>query len=441
LSDEIRIAGKSFNHRLNWSVGGYADQQKPGQPFENDTINVGVLERDNVQYESTWSKAVFGYAEYDLSDYLKGFKINGGYRYTEDRVKSENATYLAPTASPLSLGAVSSVLQETGLPPTIANFVAGQTVNFRIPYGQCVSTGEASAFGPFDCVHYQAKFVAHTYTGGASYELPTGQLVYAKVSRGYRPGGVNASAPADVSAAYGPEYDRSVEAGLKADWRLGDIPLRTNIAIFHDNYSNIQKQVVLPGAVPVSVVRNVAAAIVQGVEFEGTVKPIPDVTLALNYAYTDAHFEPQPHGGPQDPCSPESLSVVGFCTGNRLQNTPQNQFSLTGDYRLPIDASVGEVHFGILWHYQSSVALWDSSSLNPNEIEPGHSTLDLNASWTHIHGRPVDLTFFMTNATNTLYRTGTDDLSQNSSVGTRSDIYAPPRMFGFAVRYHFGASS
>jgi iron complex outermembrane receptor protein len=442
FSDEIRLAGKSFRQRLNWSLGAYADQQKPGQPFENDTINVGILERDNVQFESTWSKAVFGQAEYDLSDFIKGLKINGGYRYTEDRVKSENATYLAPIyGSPAVASSLAGALQASGLPAAEAALLANGTANFQIPYGRCVSTGATSVLGPFDCLNYQAKFVAHTWTGGASYELPSGQLVYAKVSRGYRPGGVNSSAPAGVSPQYGPEYDRSIEAGFKADWRAGDIPVRTNLAIFHDNYSNIQKQVVLPGAVPVSVDRNVAAAIVQGVEFEGTIKPTRDVTLALNYAYTDAHFEPQPSGGPQDPCSPESLSVVGFCTGNRLQNTPQNQFSFTADYRLPIDPGLGEAHFGLLWHYQSSVALFDSSSLNPNEIEPGYSALDLNATWSHVHGRPVDLSFFMTNLTNTLYRTGTDDLFQNSSVGTRSDIYAPPRMFGFSVRYHFGDNS
>jgi iron complex outermembrane receptor protein len=53
---------------------------------------------------------------------------------------------------------------------------------------------------------------------------------------------------------------------------------------------------------------------------------------------------------------------------------------------------------------------------------------------------PVDLSVFITNVTDKLYRIGSNDLTQSSSLGTAADIYAPPRMFGVSVRYRFGAA-
>ena len=448
LSEEMRLAGKSFDHKLTWSLGAYFDHQKPGEAFQNDTVNVGVLHRTGVQYTDTWSKAVFGYGEYDLSDFLRGLKFNAGYRYTEDKVKSSTVTYIAPIASPLAQSVMQTILGLNPQTAPIAGLIASQTANFAIPFGQCLTVQSFNIFSlsnpnrSFACQNFEAKFVAHTWQVGASYELPGGQLVYAKASRGYRPGGVNGSAPANVSPQYTPEFDTSVEAGIKADWHVADMPVRTNLAIFHDDYTNIQKQTVLPGPVPLQIVRNTAQATIRGIEFEGTIRPTRGLTLGVNYAYTDASFKRvNTLGTPTDPCNPTGTAVAGFCTSNWLSFTPRNQVNITVDYRLPLDASVGEVSVGALYHYQSRIALTDTSELNPAAIEPAYGTLDLNASWTNVYGRPFDLSFFMTNVTDKLYRTGTDDLTQRSSLGVRANIYAPPRMFGFAIKYRFGSAS
>lgn len=441
-SEEIRLAGKLLASKLSWSLGGYADEQKPDGAFENDTVNVGILHRTNVQYSKSWSKAAFGYAEYDASDFVPGLKVSGGYRYTKDKVKSSTVTYIAPIAAPGAQAALANILQlGLGLPAPVAGFVSNATVNFPIPFGQCLTVQTASLFGPFTCRAYTESSIARTWNMGASYALPTGQLFYVKYSRGYRPGGVNGSSPPDLLPVYAPEYDKSLEAGIKADWNWNGILARTNIAVFRDRYANIQKGVVLPGPVPLQVVRNVAAATIKGVEFEGTLKPTADLTLGLNYAYTDAGFKHVDTSGAQDPCNPANLSIVGFCTDNRLAFTPKNQVSVTVDYRLPLDDAVGRISIGGLYHYQSSIALTDTSALNPAAIEPGFSTLDLNATWTNVYGHPIDITVFATNVTDKLYRTGNDDLMQNSSLGVRANIYAPPRMFGIGVKYRFGGAS
>src|SRR3546814_18884343 len=71
-------------------------------------------------------------------------------------------------------------------------------------------------------------------------------LLYATTRRGYNSGGFNPSVPAsqEPSApqpAYGPEYIRDYEVGIKADWRLAGMPVRTNLSGFYSKYTNIQR--------------------------------------------------------------------------------------------------------------------------------------------------------------------------------------------------------
>ena len=68
------------------------------------------------------------------------------------------------------------------------------------------------------------------------------------------------------------------------------------------------------------------------------------------------------------------------------------------------------------------------------------TAFDLRATW-HQDLRPPDrpLSFFMTNATNTIHLAGTDDLQDE--FGDNAHIYAPPRMFGFGLKCRFGASA
>jgi iron complex outermembrane receptor protein len=443
LSEEIRLAGKSLGRKLSWSAGFYTDYQFPGQAFQNDTVNVGVLHRDGVQYNVNRSRAVYGFAEYDASSWVQGLKFNAGVRYTEDTIKTQEATYIAPIAGTNTLAQVTSVLAQelAGTPKApYAPIVAAATVNFAIPFGQCVSGGALSAFGPFTCNQYTGGSHALTWTAGASYELPSGQLLYVKGSRGYRPGGVNGTAPAGLSPSYAPEYDTSVEIGAKGDWNVGDVRVRTDIALYHDDYVNIQKNVVLPGPVPVSQDANVASATIQGLEFEGTIVPFSGLTVGLNLDFTDAHYNGgDPLAGQAgDPCDPTQSTTVGFCNGNMLGFTPHTQVSVSADYKLPLDEQIGTITLGGRYYYQSKEALTDTSMLAPSAIEPGYGLLDLNATWSNFFGKPIDLAFFMTNATDKVYRTGADDLMQNASLGINANIYAPPRMFGFSLKYHFG---
>jgi len=434
ISEEFQLHGRAMDNHLSYTAGFYTDYQHPSEPYENYNINLGILQRDQVNLQTTRSRAGYLQGEYDFGDYIHGFKINAGVRQTRDTVNSANVTYLAQVSSP----AADTVL---GAPPPF-------------PHGVC--TTYSSVLGTQNCFYSAAVFHATTWTFGASEQFTPDHFGYIKYSRGYRPGGVNTSPPTPEQGSYQPEYDKSLELGLKSDWSFGpDIKARTNIALFRDNYSNIQRLVteIGLGGIPTSIDANVAAARIQGVEFEGTLLPMEGLELKLQYAYTEAHFENSANtpasvlfgDGTTTPvanagaCNPNAAVVLGFCYLNRFNDTPKNTLTLDAHYTLPIsDDHVGKITFGGSFFHQSSAALGDTSVLNPDVIEPAYSLLNFDANWEHPYGSPVTLAFFMTNATDTLFRIAPNSLSNNGSVGIAANIYGPPRMFGFSLRYPFG---
>jgi len=449
FSDEVRFSGKALNQRLTWSLGAYFDYQFPSQQFENQTINLGILSRTDVNYVTNREKAGSGYVEYDASDFVKGLKFNGGLRYSTDSVDSIQNNYISPIFSPLAfpsfLAVAPFVLEAQGIPPAIASAIApglaAATVNTPTPYGQCVNFPAGIFASP--CIHYRAASHALTWQAGVSYQLPSGQLIYVEGSRGYRPGGVNGTAPPGALASYNPEFVTQIEVGFKGDFHVGDWRFRPDLALYHDSYDHIQELNTIIGAgnVPSSVVTNVASALIEGAEVELTVQPIRALTINVNYAYTYAHYHGiNPHAGTSnDPCSPAVAGpTIGFCPFNSVGNTPKNQIGVSLDYILPLDEAIGTVSVGGHYYYQSSM---NSSRAAPEPLQPAYDLLDLSVAWHQIFGRPVDASFFMTNVTNTLYPTVSNYLLQNSSLGMEAKIWGPPRMFGFGLKYRFGASA
>jgi outer membrane protein OmpA-like peptidoglycan-associated protein len=77
-----------------------------------------------------------------------------------------------------------------------------------------------------------------------------------------------------------------------------------------------------------------------------------------------------------------------------------------------------------------------SSGIGAYDGQGSYSLLDFRADWNGIAGLPVDLSFFVTNATDTVYKVGVLDLF--TSLGYDDALYNEPRMFGAQLKYHFG---
>jgi iron complex outermembrane recepter protein len=136
--------------------------------------------------------------------------------------------------------------------------------------------------------------------------------LFATVSKGFKSGGINTFAT--TGEVFDPETLWSYEAGLKADFL--DRRLRTNLTVFHYDYSNMQVQ--QTDGFNVFAVRNAGKARINGAELELTVAPTGGFQLGGNISYLDAEFV---DFRTIDPANP-GAGVQQFA-GNRLPRAPK----------------------------------------------------------------------------------------------------------------------
>jgi len=173
-----------------------------------------------------------------------------------------------------------------------------------------------------------------TWTAGVSEQLTDRTLVYLTSSKGYRPGGQNGiNATTGVfNPGYGPESVLEHELGVKSDWTLFGMPLRTNADLWYQNYSNIQLLVLhpYPGG---PFIDNTGAAHLYGAEFEMLADLTPSLQWGLNYGYGRIRFVNFLPGT-------DAGSIANLQT-TRTQNFPPHKLSSFLQYRLPLAADVG----------------------------------------------------------------------------------------------------
>jgi iron complex outermembrane receptor protein len=411
LTEELQLQGKSFGGKFNWVIGGFYQHYYPyGGAQGVDGIQFGALQQ-TLTGEAETSKAVFGQGTLDLGEFtpvLDRLKLTVGYRYTWD-----DKSYVSDVA--------------------------------KLPSGVCVGT-VAPAVLPNCAIHYAAGWNAPTYTIGLDYKVLSNLLVYVKTSKGYKSGGFNGGGtnPLSPTATFGPEYVTDYEGGIKADLHLMDVPVRVDLAVFHDDYKDMQRNnttlidpagcLVNPANCgQVNVVTNAGAAAIDGAEFQLEAK-FHAVDINFNYSYLDARYTNYQYKA-SAAATPLSLN------GLQLPYAPTHKIGVSVTYHLPIDPALGELSVNAAANYQSSYR-WgdvDSGHINSPEITLGNYALvNFGANWDHVAGRPVHLEVFVTNALDGKYRAGS--LAYYYSVGQAAVSYIEPRMFGFRVRYDFGSN-
>jgi iron complex outermembrane receptor protein len=406
-SEELQFQGKLFD-RLDYTFGAYFDEQNTVHPSENQTVELQVINRIDLQYERTNSQAGYGQVSYDLGDFVKGLKLDAGIRYTSDQTVSDNASEVGPWD------------------PTGAFFGLGPIGLGSQRHGVCDAAN--------NCVQTSTSSNAVTYTAGLNYQINSRTMIYGKVSRGYRPGGINSVSGDPALSHYGPEYDLSTEIGAKADYDIAGAQARTNIAIFHDDYSQIQKLVDTVGANGTidSVITNAPNGTIWGIELEQTVIPFRGLTVSASWTYLNAEFD---HDKALEAKACQA-PYIGFCDLSQFQGAPKNAGNLDVRYTLPLEENLGPVSIGFDLYGRTKTYAGDTSFYDPHWELPGYVVANMNVSWERIYGSPASLTFFMNNMFNTDYLTGTTSIEHN--LGFAAKQYGEPRMYGFSVRYEFG---
>jgi iron complex outermembrane receptor protein len=419
-SDEVQLQGKALDDKLSFIAGafyeflhpaGYTVAEVPTTTALAPGLNAEAVVFGNAygqnalgpEGETTRTEAVFAQGIYDfagISPALEGLKLTAGARYTWNYVSNSNFSTILLTL-PAAFGGA----------------------NLTLPCGN--TSGLA-------CVYANHTFQAPTWTLGLDYQITPDTLVYAKGSRGFKSGGFNGAGGVLFPNKYESEYVTDVEIGLKSDWDIMGIKTRTNVDGFHDDYRNAQRAIgvqfdLVPGNASTATSTTVIAdgnAVVQGVEFEGTVLPFPGLEMTASWSYVDAYY------------TKFLIPTIGDRTDLPYPFVPKNKFGFTADYTLPfVPADWGTVH-ALAEYVHTGRIQYSTDEVEPDGNEPGYGLLNIRLNWNNAFGQPVDASFFMTNVTDTLYAVGKFGIY--STEGFVSQLYGEPRMFGFTVKYRFG---
>ena len=422
FTEELQFQGHNLDDRLTWQAGGYLEISRPGGANHNISptlINCsnlyalqctdlfGILagaqgavgqvtdKPDAIDYRNL---AGYAQATYKLTDQ---WKLTGGIRYTSDRTRSwaRVINYFFPAPN--------------------------------TPVATCQSTLTTVAEGCF--TQFKEHSAKPTWLIDLDYTPRTDMLFYGKYARGYRQGDVN-PVGADGFQTWGPESVDSYEVGAKTTFN-SPFPLTFDVAAFYNNFSNQQIFVGFQGpapAVPNSSVINAGKSRIWGIEVETVAQPIHNLTIDFAYTYLNSKLESLsaislPAGSLYNVVTPASLP------GDPMQYTPKHKGSLSVDYALPLAENIGKVTVGTTFVYTDPQLVQRGE---PFGTIPAYGLLSFHAEWKDIGGSPVDLSAFMTNATNKFYWSSMVDLTE--SVGWATRTLAEPRMYGLRMKYHFG---
>jgi len=411
-SDELQFIGDMMDHRLNWLVGGYYNkfvqnehedfdlETFPGNPFSPQDISISQPQE---------SKALFGQVTYDFSQWAKGISLTAGYRYTWDN-RSITQQRLQPGG-----------FEPSPVPP------------FFVIVPSCGLAGFPGLNNATCTENLSTNFSNYNYNVSLNWQATDHTLLYVSSRRGYKSGGFNFAATDPAFIEYSPETVTDVEIGLKSDWRLGEMPVRTNLAAYQGKYDNIQAQFVstspsgLPEALivnqdPITGTKNKAT--LTGGEAEVTIIPVRQVTLSGYYGYASGKYDQF-----IDSASGTPISLAG----QAVEGIANNTFGLNLQYHPEISGFTGPMTLSADLYNRSKES---ANALNPSAIG-GYTNLDLRFDWRNAMGGPIDVAVYGTNVTNDRHVIIDNNLL--NVVGVEAKQFADPTMYGIELRYHFGA--
>ncbi len=402
MSFEAQLLGTALDDRLDWVSGLYfyqeeGEESSPGSFFGSRLLQSGEV--DNKSYSAF---------------------LQGSYALTPDLTLSLGGRLNKDKKSMVvqqSMGGTLCLLQ-------VAD--SAGTGLARLPMTACE-------------ISLSDSFSQPTGTIALDYKLSDDVLVYATSRFGYRSGGFNLRASLPVQ--YEPFQEEKVidiELGSKADWTLGAMQMRTNFAIFYQEYDDIQRTVAVANPLsnsPASVVTNAAAAEVFGVELQQTIRLTENLTLQFNLAYNDPEYNKW-----VDPATGADLSSTPFYF------TPEYAGNVMLTYETKLPSNMGVLNFGVNAAYTDDIwinALHTNVTIaqHPDSILPllqqeSYWLFDANIGWREVGGTPLDLNLYIKNLTDEEYKVGGVQLYSGAS-GFISAAYGEPRTYGAQLRYRF----
>jgi len=246
FSNELRYSGR-FEDTLDVTVGLYYFTQDIDY-YERRQIFGGFIDISGGGVQQQTTKAAFAQFDLDMSD---SFTVTAGLRYTEEDKEVAIAT----------IGA-----------------------------GLCDDTALACSVGNFNDEESWSNLTPKL---GFRWQHSENTQLYGFWTQGFRSGGYNLrnTSPAAPPGPFDEEKQSSFEVGLKRDNE--DKTLRTNISVFYNNITDMQREVNIsdPIAGVVQIIDNTADARIWGFEAEIQAQLTPNLTFTGNIGVLDSKYK------------------------------------------------------------------------------------------------------------------------------------------------------
>ena len=473
---ELTVNGKSFDNRLQWTTGlFFFNEQSPndggflyqflpsagGPPQAVAGRQFSITDWSN-NSEKNSSYAAYAQATYSI---LPSTRFTAGVRYTYDERSAHIASQSTRTpATQATTNALANAVFNSS--PFVYNGIsyAGQSNvclltnpnGLTLPLSQCAADINKSYHKP-------------TYTLALDHDLWEGTMIYATMRSGYRSGGINTQAQNIAALTALPESVLDYEIGVKSDWAVAGMPIRTNFALYETSYHNIQAQQQVPnvtlatavgggactqtqfnagncvGFLNENITLNAAAAKIYGVEWELTVLPTDWLTLNaagsfIDPRYTDFTFIVPP--GYLQPSSGTNLSGTPIPVPTWQTNETATVNFGTDLAGLPLGDTLFTAHY-----YWQSRYLADLRSFNQLQRTFAYGLLNFRLEFTNVGHTNADLAVFMNNVVNTqaclpeyngvLASAPQGTFGSPNTSGVLQCIPLAPRMTGVTLGYKF----
>jgi len=388
FTQELRVTG-SIGENFDWLIGGFYTKEKTGWKqdwFATDINNNRIGRFANFDFGSTFREvAAFTNLTYRFSE---KFDVQVGARQS----------YIRTT------------FFETDTGPFTSLFVTADPDTFEP--------------GPDVLVYPDSKLTerAFTYAVSPRFKMTPDVMIYARLSSGYRPGGINSAALlTGANPTFLHDDTINYEVGVKATMLGGHLFLDGSVYRIDWNHLQIQAN----DEAGLSFFSNGGRARSQGVELSFQAKPAKGFSLSGWFAYNAAELAED---------FPSTAPVIG-AKGDRLPFSSKFSSSINADYSFPIGAATGSVGIGFSHvgkRFGNFAKKHDAPQPDdPRQIYPSYEKLDLNAG---IELSGVKLAAFVNNVTNErgVVGGGYGTLISNSAFNL-----IQPRTYGFSISKEF----
>ena len=259
-----------------------------------------------------------------------------------------------------------------------------------------------------------------TYSVAPKIKFGERASLYARVAKGFRPGGPNALAPGAPASARSYQSDETVnyEVGFKAE--TADRKLSIDISAYHINWSRIQLLTTIQTTGgPFNFNGNGGTAQSDGAEFTLVARPTPGLVLSANGSIVNARLT-------------ADAPAAGGVKGDQLPFTPEYSVSVNGDYRWTLSGTTDAFFGASLRFLSKQVGGFDTTyrtTYGRRASIPSYEVVDLRAG---IDFGRATVEVYAKNISNARGITSLTGLNQYPAGAIGTGLISP-RTFGIAL--------